>query len=297
LAKAGHMTRCSLKKSQSDLPARDTARFYSAFFGAALALCLGCSDTVPNGPDNNASAAGSDAGPLAEETADGGFYTDAGSQSTLSDGGLSEKIYEVDIRIHILSSNVEALNAEPVTSETDIGDYFDFINNIFGDFGIKWRFESFVYEDALNEDAYFDAMDGGTPGGRALGQNIDLQGMLAPNGFDAYIVRQTADLGFGGVYICATQGEQGQGAVFVPVQNANGNPQAKRKWAHEMGHAMGLPHTPCEEAFSNNLMMSGSCSFSEPGRVHLEQNQIDRIYAQLPVGGPAECGTLSTDGF
>ena len=107
----------------------------------------------------------------------------------------------------------------------------------------------------------------------------------------------TLTVGFGGVYTCAVQKKQGKGTVFVPLKASGGKPQAARKWAHEMGHAMGLPHTPCEEKYKDNLMMSGNCKLANPDRIDLNANQIVQIAKQYEVGGPVSCKDKNPDAF
>jgi hypothetical protein len=166
------------------------------------------------------------------------------------------------------------------------------INETFAPAEIRWEVESVQVEAALDEEAYLDAVAAGDKGASALKLNIDPAGMLAPLGWDIFVVRHTYHLGFGGVYVCSVNGEPGMGTIFTPLRDLQDNPQQARKWSHELGHAMGLPHTPCEPEYSDLLMMSGSCEHREEDRDSFIPAEITRIHVQLAVGGPAHCGTV-----
>ena len=265
-----------------------------------LVATLACSSEQTNGAaptqtsDGSSSASVGGAGGQAMNAA-----TSAGS-GVGGMGGSATALRIGDIRVHLIKSSIDDLNgagtfATEAEQKTALDGFLQHINSTFSVAAVEWRIESVRTQPAGNEACYQEVIDGTVKGAACLRQNVDASAMLAPNGWDMFVVRRTSALGFGGVYACSVAGQGSPGAFFVPWENANGGPQAKRKWSHELGHAMGLPHTPCEAAFANHLMMSGSCSHAAAGRKDLDDKELKRIDLQYAQGGPAVCGSVDLD--
>lgn len=200
------------------------------------------------------------------------------------------------VRVHLMQSSEASIDVERSDWNAIRGEYFSFINEVFVQAGMQWKIDRVVGNKMENMTVIERALSGEFPGGKALAKNVDMVRHMAPNGWDIYVVSQTGRLGFGGAYVCAIQEQMGRGAIFVPMLDKNGGPIQKRKWAHEFGHAMGLSHTPCTEAFADNLMMSGACGLAKEGRIALNDVQVSRIRAQLNRGGPVRCDMEKSDG-
>jgi hypothetical protein len=257
---------------------------------AALAVMMSCAggdgETAPPATAVSATASGAGGG--------GAATTGAGGASSGAGGGAPATAM---LRVHIIGSSVDALDGASVIDQAGVENYLVAINDTFAVANITWVLESVVVQPATDESAYLAAVQAGTTGAVPLAANVDTTTLLAPNGWDMFVVKRTSDLGFGGAYRCTLDDGSAPGGVFVPALAANGQPQDMRKWTHELGHAMGLPHTPCAASHADNLMMSGACNLAEPDRTALTQTQIERIIAQLAVGGPVACGETDPDSY
>ena len=196
------------------------------------------------------------------------------------------------LKVHVLSADLPLLDAASIYTESELSEFIDGCNTIFKPTGVSWEVVEVTIQPALDEGLVVQAVDTGVPaGGVALAANVDLSALLAPTGWDAIVVAQTSPLGFGGAYKCSlAPGVDAPGAIFVPLRSGNGSPHQIRKWAHELGHMMSLPHTPCEPAYEDNLMMSSGCEFADLHRVGLTTEQIAAVQAQHAIGGPVACG-------
>lgn len=282
---------------------------WSTWAGLGLLLCAAaCSSTEsPKGAatqTSNATSNGSSvAGSGGAATANGSGTSTSSSAATggaNNTGGSGGTMRSGQIRVHLIASSIDDLDgagtfASEAEQKAALDGFLQHINLSFAVANITWSIESIRSQPALNEGCYQKVIDGEVKGGVCLRQNVDPTAMLAPKGWDMFVVKRTSALGFGGVYVCSVNGDKGMGAFFVPWKNANGGPQAKRKWSHELGHAMGLPHTPCEPAYANHLMMSGNCSHAVSDRKNLDKEELKRVDIQYQLGGPAACGTLKLD--
>ena len=263
-------------------------RYPHFYYGLLLFLFLACDR---NGQDHENTQMDSSIQPTTDASqSDANLYNDALNETDSADATSPKDIAYV--RIHIISSTVDDLDAASIYTPEMIDEFFVHINETFAVANLHWEIESIQTHLAQNEQAYLDAVAAGVVGAQSLKQNVDPSEMLAPLGWDIFVVRQTYKLGFGGVYVCSVNGEEGMGTIFVPLLNNIGESQQKRKWSHEVGHATGLPHTPCEPEYADNLMMSGSCPEGNPERMSLNEQEILRILEQYTIGGPAKCGTI-----
>jgi len=252
------------------------------FAVAACALASACSSSACSSSETTSVGSGAGAGGSDPQTSTGG--ASAGGEAA-APANIAE------LKVHVLSATLPMLDAASIYTEAQIEQYITDCNGVFEPTEIAWQISELVIQAALDEEIVTESAATGTPkGGVALARNVDLDALMAPNGWDAIVVRQTAALGFGGAYKCSLDAQSGApGAVFVPLLAGDGSPQVMRKWAHELGHMMDLPHTPCTTEYADNLMMSGSCEHAKLDRVTLTPEQIAAIQAQYAVGGPAAC--------
>jgi len=195
---------------------------------------------------------------------------------------------ELPVRVHLISSDVPELDSS-ATSMMALRDRFREINQVFAAAGIVWEIESVVVDRPGAESAYRQAMGDQTVRRRALNGVRSSPTRLAPDGFDVYVVQKLGPVGIGGAYQCAANEPPGAGAAFVGAVGKNKQMLPTRKWAHELGHMLGLGHTPCTSDSRQRLMMSGSCELSKPGRVGFTDAEIGRMRAQARVGHAAPC--------
>jgi hypothetical protein len=198
--------------------------------------------------------------------------------------------YILPLRVHLVASTVTELDGANATDEAAIRRRFERINEAWLPAGIVWQVETVPVDTLLDTSLYEAARGQKDPKltGPALASIAGSGQFLAPNGWDLFVVRTTSKLGFDGSYKCQLK-HQTSGAAFISAESTRDKPLASRKWAHELGHSMGLDHTPCEPKYADRLMMSGRCEFAKRGRHGLSADEINQIKRQAGLGRPVAC--------
>ena len=206
-----------------------------------------------------------------------------------SDASGPDEPLTLPLRIHVVQSDVYDLNAAAVVTDDAIRDRVGHINRIFDSAGIQFELES-IRRDRAADTRPFKRAAQGEPKQRALTALVAPGDLIAPQGLDLYVLRDLSPLNKGGAYRCALSSDgTGPGAAFIAARSRSDKIQPLRKWAHELGHALNLPHVPCEVGGAENLMMSGKCEHGKPSRVALTDKQIARLQAQARTGRAAAC--------
>ncbi|MEZ4241936.1 MAG: hypothetical protein R3F59_38460 [Myxococcota bacterium] len=203
-----------------------------------------------------------------------------------------QPVLQVPLRVHVLQSSEPAVDAK--IDASTVRARIRQIDEIFAPAGIRWVVEEVRLEPAVDADPFRRAVVG-ERSRKALWPLVSPASRLSPNGVDLYVVGDLSGLGIGGIWMCGAGRDDGQGAAFVPVGTSQGKPIPVRKWAHELGHALGLPHTACEAGNADRLMMSGKCAAAEPRRVAFSDAEIARMRAQAATGQAAPCRTKRAD--
>jgi hypothetical protein len=163
------------------------------------------------------------------------------------------------------------------------------INRIFEPAGIQFELES-IRRDRAADTGPFRRAAKGEPKQRALTALVDPSDLIAPKGLDLYVLRDLSPVKKGGAYRCTVRADgTGPGAAFIAARSSKDGIQPLRKWAHELGHALGLGHVPCGTEWADNLMMSGKCEHGKASRSALTVEQVAKLSTQARQGRPASC--------
>lgn len=238
---------------------------FASMICGSLVACAGSADV----PSQEQEAPGDEMQPgVVDSTADG---EGTNPQASDADG------YVLAVRVHLLRSDVEALNS--TMSEAEAERRVAEASKIWAQSGIEWTLESVVVEQALNAENFRPIVRGDPMSGPILGMTLPRDQMLEP-GWNVFVAH---DVGILGVYGCGRQ------VVLISEHNPQtGAPTDDVLLAHELGHSLQLDHTTCDR-MSNLMFSGGDCQTPTPPGNELDEEQIAIARAQANMNEPALC--------
>ncbi len=173
-----------------------------------------------------------------------------------------EEFYLAPLRVHLLQSK-DVADIHCQLTEKDVQRILGKVNKIWTQAGIQFYLESLVIEDAVHQEEY-KALNGAVP--LEFHQRLRPEASKAEGMFHVYYVHS---LSVNGVYLQADAIFVKDSARLREVEGGMDEP-LPRVTAHELGHALSLPHRQDRV----NLMASGTTGFS------LNDVEIERARAK-----------------
>lgn len=245
--------------------------------------------------------------PLTAATAAG---TQAAASIGTAQGPASSAEHVIQLRFHLLRAPGSKWLHVSRMKQVDIEKLVAGVNEVWKPANVRFEVEKVLTENAIDAQAHDKAVNdflkqkrqqkrGGGKAGKKNKRNWSTQlkqakreqsqartkalpqGQRISKGIDIFVVGRLPSAG--GVFGCPLR------AVLFSERRkgtADGLNIAK-VLAHELGHALGLSHTPC--ANDENLMMEGGCRHRKPGNVALNATQIQTARNVAKTGEARQC--------
>lgn len=257
----------------------------------ALLLGAGCGATEEHAPGRGSAARTSETAKARHRASAAASEHAATAPSSATPAPDEELV--VAVRMHILrSADVEMLNSD--MTEAEARDLVAGVNEAWKQARVRFELERVVTEQATHT-AEYAAIASEAEGDRHKGKDdrdykrrkIEARDATCPDdqripkGIDVYVHRSL--VAAGGVFSC------GKRAVLF-AEYGSGRKKAKsvaKVLAHELGHALDLPHAGCEKA--GNLMMAGGCPDADREGIGLDAEQIATARRTAATGNPQTC--------
>ena len=186
-----------------------------------------------------------------------------------------EEFVVIPLRVHVLSStDLPDLNC--ALTDADIQRILGKVNGIWHQAGVHWGLETLVREPAAKQNQFKVALEADN------GDKLNVFKLLAPEGsrsdqgVDVYYIHKFS---VNGVYLGARMAFVQETARLRPVPGGIDEP-LPRVTAHELGHALGLPHRQDR----TNLLASGSTGTTlNEAEKEKARNRADAMPGSLTV--------------
>ena len=173
----------------------------------------------------------------------------------------------IPLRVHLLSATDLPAVRCSLTDE-DIARIVGKVNGIWHKAGIHWALEPIVHEAAANQDRFLAELGEGKRVALPLFRMLAPEASKSKDGVDVYYIHAFP---VNGVFLGDRTAFVQETAQLRPVPGGIDEP-LPRVTAHELGHALGLPHRQDR----TNLLASGTTG------ILLNQAEVDRVRGRAP---------------
>ncbi len=160
-----------------------------------------------------------------------------------------EEFVVVPLRVHVLTSD-DLPEVACALKDEDILRVVAKVNGIWHAAGVHWALDPIVREPAARQDRFREAKEKGQGDGLGRLPLLAPEGSRSKGGMDVYYIHKFAA---NGVFLGRRMAFVQETAKLRPVEGGIDEP-LPRVTAHELGHALGLPHRQARF----NLLASGT---------------------------------------
>jgi len=201
------------------------------------------------------------------------------SSTNSSDDEVELELLELDVRVHLLTSQ-ESAGLNTIITEEDIPQLFNGVNEVWSQASVRWNVESVITETALNGTQFDRMLRGEIPPSATILRSVIPRDSLTDGKWDVFLIHDFGGFA-GGIYFPDIP------AVLQPDTDPTGISGFQggliRILSHELGHSLSLVHVPCLP--SGNLMAPGC---PQGVRTRLVDGQIEASRNQALTGEPAD---------
>jgi hypothetical protein len=161
----------------------------------------------------------------------------------------AEEFIVIPLRIHVLGST-DLPDVNCGLTDADIARILGKVNGIWHQAGVHWGLDGLVREPAARQDGFLEALEADPGDKLGVFRRLAPEGSRSGQGVDVYYIRKFS---VNGVYLGNRMAFVQETAKLRPVPGGIDEP-LPRVTAHELGHALGLPHRQDR----TNLLASGN---------------------------------------